>query len=126
MAEIRDYLIYRRILNFIYHNWGVITVALFLIILVLSLYPNNQSLEVSGTTDKIFHLIAYLSLSFLVALRKPFTYILIFIYLISFGISIELVQPYFHRSFEFLDILANTVGIIMGIFFAYVIKKYYS
>lgn len=125
MDEMRDYLIYRHILNFIYHNWLVITVALSLIILVLSLYPNNQASEVSGTVDKIYHIIAYLSLSFLVALRNPFTYILIFIYLISFGISIELIQPYFHRSFELLDILANTVGIILGIFFAYVIKKYY-
>jgi VanZ family protein len=77
-------------------------------------------------TDKYLHTAAYLFLSFSASLRKPTNYILIFIYFVFFGIVIELIQPYFNRYFELLDILANSLGIFLAITFADIIRKYYS
>jgi len=72
------------------------------------------------------HTATYLFLSFSASLRKPTNYILIFIYFFFFGIVIELIQPYFNRNFELLDILANSLGVFLAITFADLLRKYYS
>ena len=111
--------------NFIYNNWLVITISLSVFIIIFSFFSILTPSSSQGT-DKYLHTIAYLFLSFSASLRKPTNYILIFIYFIFFSIVIELIQPYFHRQFELLDILANAVGIILAITFAHSLRKYYS
>lgn len=112
-------------LNFIYNNWLVITIILSVVIIFFSFF-SVTSHSMIQSTDKYLHAAAYFFLSFSASLRKPTNYILIFIYFVFFGIVIELVQPYFNRYFELLDILANSLGIILAITFAGFLRKYYS
>ena len=112
-------------LNFIYDNWLVITIVLSVVIIFFSFFSVTSPSTIQNA-DKYLHTAAYFFLSFSASLRKPTNYILIFIYFIFFGIVIELIQPYFNRYFELLDILANSFGIILAITFADFLRKYYS
>lgn len=112
-------------LNFIYNNWLVITIFLSAVIIFFSFFSITLPSTVQST-DKYLHIVAYLLLSFSTSLRKPTNYILIFVYFFFFGIVIELIQPYFNRYFELLDILANSIGIFLAISFADFLRKYYS
>ena len=111
--------------NSIYNNWLAITIVLSVVIIFFSLFSITSPYTPQGT-DKYLHTIAYLFLSFSASLRKPTNYILIFIYFVTFGIVIELIQPYFNRYFELLDIFANSLGILIAITFAVLLRKYYS
>jgi nitrate/nitrite transporter NarK len=112
-------------LNFIYNNWLVITITLSVVIIFFSFFSVTTP-SAMHNTDKYLHTAAYLFLSFSASLRKPTNYILIFIYFVFFGIVIELIQPYFNRYFELLDILANSLGVFLAITFADLLRKYYS
>ena len=112
-------------LDFIYSNWLVITIALSVIIIFFSFFSINLPLTIQST-DKYFHTVVYLFLSFPASLRKPTNYILIFSYFVFFGLVIELIQPYFNRYFELFDILANSFGVLLAITFADFLRKYYS
>ena len=112
-------------LNFIYDNWLVITITLSVVIIFFSFFSITPPSTIQNT-DKYLHTAAYFFLSFSASVRKPTNYILIFIYFIFFGIVIELIQPYFNRYFELLDILANSLGVFVAITFAEFLRKYYS
>jgi len=112
-------------LNFIYNNWLIITIVLSVVIILFSFFSVTSPSTINSA-DKYLHIVAYLFLSFSASLRKPTNYILIFIYFVFFGIVIELIQPYFNRYFELLDILANSLGVFLAIIFADLLKKYYS
>jgi VanZ family protein len=111
-------------LNFIYDNWLAITIVLSFVIIFFSLVSFNPPSTMQGT-DKYLHTVAYLFLSFSASLRKPANYILIFSYFTFFGLTIELIQPYFNRYFELFDIIANSIGILLAITFADFLRKYY-
>lgn len=75
--------------------------------------------------DKIVHLLMYTILSFLwgmVLLRTHFfkevNHIILIMSFVIFGLAIEILQGYggFNRSFEWQDIVANTIGVIIGYF----------
>jgi VanZ family protein len=74
--------------------------------------------------DKIAHLLSYTALGgamfFAVAkesgnLKKA---IVIIILGLVIGFSIEIIQPYFNRSFELLDIVSDFVGLVLGVYLA--------
>lgn len=115
----------REVLKFIYTYWFIITILLTLVVIVGSLSPVIENIG-SNNSDKLIHIISYLILSFPLAFRAAHSYILIFFYFVIFGITIEVLQPHFNRSFELWDILANTVGTLLAIIFADLIKRYYS
>jgi VanZ family protein len=85
-----------------------------LLIGILSLSPLEQLPPAPGS-DKIHHLIAYASLSLPVALRKPKFFWLIIVGYLLFSGLIELIQPYVNRYGEWLDMLANSLGILCGV-----------
>ena len=65
-------------------------------------------------TDLIVHLAGY-GLAAILGCRafKPY-FIRILCSLIFQGIAIEIIQPYVGRSFDYTDIYANTLGVIIG------------
>lgn len=72
-------------------------------------------------SDKIGHLIAYLTLGFLAAWAfrdKIESKIVIIMPIILYGFLIEIAQMTLtiNRHFEFSDILANIIGCILGVF----------
>jgi len=112
-------------LDFIYNHWLSITIVLSVTIIFLSFHSISAPSTMQGI-DKYLHMVAYLFLSFSAAFRKPTNDIFIFSYFLSFGLAIELMQPYFDRYFELFDIIANSIGTLLAITFAGLLRKYYS
>ena len=78
-----------------------------------SLWPVDKLPLVPGS-DKLHHGIAYAILMFPVALRKPDKWIFFGLFFIAYSGGIELIQPYVNRYGEWLDLLANTAGVVCG------------
>ena len=106
-----------RLLTVIKTNWIAFTLLTLAVITTLSLWPLGKLPSVPGT-DKIHHLIAYAVLMFPTALRKPNKWILFGFLFIAYSGAIELVQPYVNRYGEWLDMAANTTGVVCGLIIA--------
>jgi len=102
-----------RMLNIIKTYWRILTVATLVAITFLSLWPLEQLPSVPGT-DKTHHLIAYACLMFPAALRKPKNWLLLGVLFIAYSGTIELIQPYVNRYGEWLDMAANSTGVVCG------------
>jgi VanZ family protein len=107
----------RSLLLFIRTYWLACTTVIFVAITALSLWPANSLPSVPGG-DKLHHLIAYATLVFPVALRKPRFWILIAILLIACSGVIELVQPFVNRYGDWWDMVANSTGLVCGVLVA--------
>jgi len=82
-------------------------------IATLSLWPAAYLPNVPGT-DKTHHFIAYAALILPTALRQPKNYLTIIVGFLAFSGAIELIQPYVNRYGEWLDMAANTLGLVSG------------
>jgi VanZ family protein len=102
-----------RLLDIVKSYWVGLTLANLAAITYLSLWPLPQLPPVPGT-DKTHHLIAYAVLMFPAALRKPKNWLLIGLLFIAYSAGIELIQPYVNRYGEWLDMLANSAGVVFG------------
>ena len=74
-------------------------------------------------TDKTHHLVAYLLLGLPSGLKKPNKRVIFIFLFIIFGGVIEIIQPYVNRYGEWLDFLANTIGVILGFFIGVVLNN---
>ena len=113
------------LLTFIRNYWIVFTLLTLAAITILSLYPLEHLPPVPGS-DKTHHFIAYGALMFPVALRKPKYWPLIGLFFVFWSGGIELIQPYVNRYGEWLDMLANTLGLISGWLLAKVMLYFYQ
>ena len=93
--------------------WLPLTLIILTSITTLSLWPAEHLPSVPGT-DKTHHFIAYAALIFPAALRRPKYFYAIALGFISFSGAIELIQPYVNRYGEWLDMTANTLGLVSG------------
>lgn len=90
-------------------------------LIALAIYgslTSNPALVPSGTNDKLLHLATYATLSFWFAGIYPRSrYVWIVAGLFLLGISMELLQAWMRagRSPEVYDMLANTLGIFLGL-----------
>ena len=94
------------------HHCKIITISLLILISFLSLYPIEKVPDFNGN-DKLHHLIAYFFLALPSGLNNTNKIFLIFLF-VFFGGTIEIIQPYINRNGEWLDFLANCLGIITG------------
>jgi VanZ family protein len=103
-----------------------------LVILYLSLGKISapDSISLIPYSDKIVHFSMYLILSSLLLFEfqnstKKNIIVLIMLYSISFGISMELLQNYFfsYRTGDYFDALANTLGTFSALSFFLYFKK---
>ena len=97
------------------NNLRIAGIMLIMIIFTLSLFENlGPSLDVLN--DKIIHFAAYLALSFLVFTASlTFNRVLLFTGLLSLGVLIEFLQYTSGlRNFEYMDIIANALGVLVG------------
>ncbi|MCP4933182.1 MAG: VanZ family protein [bacterium] len=113
-----------KLLALVRSNWVVLTLVILVIITILSLWPLENLPSVPGT-DKTHHLIAYAVLMLPTALRKPDKWLLIVLLVVAYGGAIELLQPYVNRYGEWLDMAANTLGVICGLIVAELINRLY-
>ena len=110
-----------RLLTLIRKNWIIFTLFVLLSITILSLWPLDELPSVPGT-DKAHHLIAYAILMLPTALRKPNRWILFGLFFIAYSGAIELLQPYVNRYGEWNDMIANTAGVVCGLFIAEIVN----
>lgn len=76
--------------------------------------------------DKVVHFILFFIFTYLLyrsAVVKSYVSLILFSFFI--GVLIELLQYFTHqgRSFDLLDILANTIGTLIMVLFLFLIKK---
>ena len=102
--------------------WIYITLFVLTAITVLSLTP-LESLPPAPGSDKTHHFIAYATLMFPTAMRKPKHLPLITLFFIGWSGIIELLQPYINRYGEFKDLLANIGGLGCGLLLVWIMQK---
>lgn len=100
--------------------WFHITLILLISIATLSLWPAAYLPNVPGT-DKTHHFIAYAALMLPTAIKQPKNILIITLGFIAFSGAIELIQPFVNRYGEWLDMVANIVGLFCGWLLAQVI-----
>ena len=103
--------------------WLALSLVLLVIITTSSLWPLDNLLLVPGS-DKLHHFIAYSVLVFPVALRQPQRWILVVIFFILCSGLIEIIQPFVNRHGEWLDMLANTSGVLFGVLLATAVRAF--
>ena len=98
--------------------WLLIGLCYIVAIFYLCLRKTAPSIPVIPHLDKVLHFSAYYCLmSYFSLLLKASSYKKIFVLFVFMGILIELLQLMTgYRSFELLDILANTAGLVAGLF----------
>jgi len=111
-----------QLIHFIKKHWCPISLTVLALITTLSLTPLPHLPSVPGS-DKTHHFIAYAGLFFPVALAKPKHWLLIGLLFIFWSGAIELIQPYVNRYGEWLDLLANSVGLGCGFILAWLINR---
>ncbi|MBL4583261.1 MAG: hypothetical protein JKX83_01470 [Pseudomonadales bacterium] len=114
-----------QLILFVQKNWVAITLFSLAGVTASSLWPAEHLPDVPGT-DKLHHVIAYTILVFPTALRKPDKWVLFGLSFIVYGGAIELIQPYANRYGEWLDLLANTTGVLCGFVIAGFITWFFS
>ena len=94
-------------------KWWLASMLMLTIVSFFSLMPFS-SLPPAPGSDKFHHFISYALVVFPIALRMPrFWWVFVFI-VVGWSGCIELIQPYVNRYGEWLDLLANAVGVFIG------------
>jgi len=97
--------------------WLAIGWLMILIVLILSLMPRPPQPLHFGGADKLEHVLAYFILMgwFAQIYHQLRTRLWIAISLIALGVAIEILQPILApRYFEWWDMLADTVGVLLA------------
>ena len=103
----------RALFKFVARYWYVFSFCSLALITIFSLIPLTELPEVPGS-DKTHHFVAYALLMFPVALRQPKHCLLVAGLFVGWSGAIELIQPYVNRYGEWLDLLANCGGVLLG------------
>ena len=69
--------------------------------------------DVSGT-DKLHHFLAFAVLTYPLTVASQRYWLIIIIFGLSFGASIEIIQLYLNRFGDIADFTADTVGVLIG------------
>ena len=94
----------------------VLTFVFALIICLGTLTPLSQAVDVPGT-DKWYHLLAFAALTYPLAAASRRCWLLIIVFGLSFGASIEIIQPFVNRFGDVADFTADAVGVLIGFLF---------
>ena len=112
------------LLAFIKRYWISSTLFILMMITILSLRPLQMLPPVPGS-DKTHHFIAYATLIFPTALRKPKYWQIIVLLFIGWSGAIELIQPYVNRYGEWQDLAANIIGLVCGYLLVQIVNWFF-
>ncbi|MDT0554005.1 VanZ family protein [Urechidicola vernalis] len=114
-------------------NRYAIAASFTLLIIYLSLAPTSNAIDVIDVSDKTLHTFAYfvLALSWIFAIKSSHAFLKqkmsIGFFVLVLSILLELLQGSLtdYRTADYLDIVANTIGIIIAIVsFKYLLQLY--
>lgn len=105
--------------------WIALTAVVLAGITIFSLMPLDALPEIPSS-DKTHHFIAYTVLAFPTAFRRPYRWIFLLIAFVGYSGVIELLQPFVNRYGEWLDLLANTSGVVCGACTAALINRFFN
>ena len=105
-------------MTFLKYKGLYLTLAIAYLVLFLSLLPPGEGGTKLLVSDKFLHFIAYGVMVLPVSLGRIFPQFLVFIIALSYGGFIELIQPYWGRDADIMDMWANIAGIVFGILIA--------
>ena len=113
-------------MSLIQYSFRLILAISIVVISILSI----QHLEVEPSVnlnDKLLHFSCFLYLTIISWLsRIIYKELWLYVIVLGYGILIEIVQIYIpYRSFEFLDIFADFLGVLAGSFFINFFKDLY-
>ncbi|MFT5611165.1 MAG: VanZ family protein [Arenicella sp.] len=94
--------------------WAALTLLALAGITVGSLMPLAEMPLLPGS-DKTHHLVGYAVLVFCTALRRPQYWLYLVLGFALWSGAIELIQPYVNRYGEWQDLVANCIGLLLGI-----------
>ena len=106
------------LINFINRYWLAITAVILVLITAGSLFPADYLPKTPGS-DKTHHFIGYCALMLPTALRRPKYWLIIALGVITWSGVIELIQPHVNRYGEWLDLAANSGGVLIAILLSY-------
>ncbi|MEK9649487.1 MAG: VanZ family protein [Gammaproteobacteria bacterium] len=96
----------------------IFVIGLYVVVFVLAIIPTslNSSISFIPFQDKVIHLMTFFLLSVATLYAFKITqFFYVFIYIVCFGIGIEIVQYFIsYRSSEILDIFADIIGALIG------------
>lgn len=99
----------------------VLLVAYAVILAWLSLTPGSDSTPYFPHDDKVMHFFAYclFSLMCIAFMETGFSTVIVALAVFFFGVFMEIGQSFVPmREPSFLDLLANTLGMLVGVFWA--------
>lgn len=107
--------LYRKALRLVRKQKTVraLTAILFIMIALMTLTPVSTPTGY-GVTDKTYHLLAFAWLALPVATLQPKWLLFMIPIFVIFGGTIEIIQPYFGRSCDFADWIADIKGVLIG------------
>ena len=105
-------------MSFLKYKGLYLTLVIASLILFLSLLPPGEGDTKLLVSDKLLHFIAYGVMVLPVTLERVFPQFLVFIIALAYGGFIELIQPYWGREADIMDMWANIAGLIFGILIA--------
>lgn len=114
----------KQVFRFIQGRGGLVLLILASLgILVLALVPSNHT-PVTGFSDKFNHVLAFTTLTLLLGFQRHFlkTWQIILV-LLGYGVLIEVLQSFTgYRSAEWADVLADFIGILIGLTLLFALK----
>jgi VanZ family protein len=94
-------------------------------IYILAVLPQDEVPALTPFSDKGNHFIAFAVLTLLLSRAYDIRAFSVFVRLLSYGIFIEFSQLFtLNRNSEALDVLADAVGILIGLALFYALKRY--
>ena len=94
----------------------VLTFVFALIICLGTLTPLPQVVDVLGT-DKWHHFLAFAALIYPLTVASRRCWLLVIVFGLLFGASIEIIQPYVNRFGDIADFTADAFGVLIGFLF---------
>lgn len=98
--------------------------ALFALVIALATFSPETGVGGAPGQDKILHAIAFAGLVLPVAVLARQHLIWLAPLAIGYGAAIEVIQPFVGRGGEWLDLVADIAGVILGIFAGTVIRSF--
>jgi len=93
---------------------------------ILAVLPQENVPQLTPFSDKGNHFIAFSVLTLLLLHAYRVKYLVAFVLMILYGVLIEVSQLFtVNRQGELLDVLADTIGVVIGILLYWLIERFY-